>query len=403
VDTLSKRRKERDPDQPRGFDAPEFDEPEFIRKEVISFRAALVLLLWSLVAALVSFVVWLTVAGEGLGWYTGLIIAAGMGYMLRWILPALKVDISHFKKKEWFGTGALFFFSWLAFFILVMNPPIYDGVAPDLEIHITPSAQEPGGFVNITLIATDNIAVDHDSMVFAVYSPQGQQVASTEDLWLAVENDAGVWAWGFTPQENGTYRVEASVRDTGGGSLVGGAHERIQVVDFLVGDVVEVRMSGMDAQGVGHLTSTRDAITVHLPGDMDVYRAYLEVTRPDNTSAPVFLEFDEARSTAERQEWFAHPGFEGFAQGENRFRVVVEEHSTYYLELRFAGLGPMSAPLVTDEEYLVRIPDQGLLGDQMPELPDQRDPAVQPIPGPAPLVVLALLVGWIVWRRRRRG
>ncbi len=394
-------RRRRDPEEgPRGFDFPEFDEHEFIRKETISFRSALVLLAWSVVAAAVAFAAWWAIDSPKTGWYLGLLIAAGMGYLLRWILPLLKVDIAHFGKKDWFGTGALFFFSWLAFFILILNPPVYDGVAPDLEIHVTPSAQELGGEVNITLIATDNVAVDTGSIDFVLIGPDGSEQATTEDLWLAVDDPSGVWSWGFTPQEAGTYRVEATVKDTSQGTLMGGVHSIESEQEFVVGDVIGVTMSGMGEDGVGRLTSTRDAVTVHLPPEMDVYRAWLEVTRADNTTVPVHLAHDEERSDEERQEWFAQPSFDGFQEGENRFQVHVEEHSTYFLEKRFAGLGAMSAPLVSDESYTVVI-DGALLGDEVPDLPDERNPEVVPIPGPAPLVAVTLLLVAVTWLRRR--
>lgn len=401
MDPLARRRKDQE-EGPRGFDFPEFDEREFIRKETISFRSALTLLAWSIVAAVVSFVVWLLLANETMGWYVGLLIMAGMMYSLRWVLPILGVDTGHFGKKEWFGTGALFFFSWLAFFILIMNPPFFDGVEPELEIHVTPSAQEPGGVVDITLIATDNVAVDTNSIVFLVTAPDGSQRATEADLWAVVEDDTGVWAFNFTPEQEGTYRIQAEVSDATGGALVGAAHTAIVEVEFTVGPVVQLFMAGVDDEGVGRLTSPRDAVTVRLPPEMDVYRAWLENTHEDNTTARVYLEFDPDRSDEEYQEWFAQPAFNGFAEGRNTFRVHVEEHTTYFLGERFEQRGRIDAPLITEEAYSLVIPDPGLLGERVPDLPADRDPTIQPIPGPAGLlVVVASLIG-VHWLHRRR-
>ncbi len=397
---MSRRRK--DPEEgPRGFDFPEFDEKEFIRKETISFRSALVLLAWSLVAAIIGFVVWLAV-GVPTGWYAGLLIAAGMGYALRWLLPLMKVDIGHFGKKEWFGTGALFFFSWLAFFILMLNPPIHDGVAPEFEVHVTPSAQEAGGMVNITLIATDNVNVDPDTLEFTLTGPDGTALGDQNDFELVVDEIAAVWAWGFEPPQDGTYTIEATVSDSARGALISSVHTTTVDREFTVGEVLQVTMSGT-RDGVGHLTSTRDAVTVTMPAEIDVYQAWLEVTREDNATASVLLEHDAGRSDDEVQEWFAQPNFEGFAQGDNRFRVHVEEHNTYFLGERFEPLGPIPSALVSNQEYTVNIDSPALLGDHVPDQPDRRDPTIEPIPGTAPLMVIGLLLAALTWVRKKRG
>lgn len=395
-------RRRRDPEEgPRGFEYPEFDEKEFIRKETISFRSALVLLAWSLVAAIVAFVVWLAV-GVPTGWYAGLLIAAGMGYALRWLLPLLKVDNTHFGKKEWFGTGALFFFSWLAFFILILNPPIYDGVAPDFEVHVTPSAQEPGGTLNITLIATDNVNVDPDSLSFTLSAPDGTTLATEDDLLLVVDEIAAVWSWGFDPDQDGTYQIDASISDTAGGALINSVQTTTESHEFTVGEVLQVTMSGT-RDGVGHLTSTRDAVTVTMPAELDVYEAWLQVTREDNTTTAVLLEHDEERSDDDTQEWFAQPNFSGFAQGDNHFHVHVREHNAYYLGERFAPLGPIDATLVSSQSYTVNIESPALLGEHVPDEPERRDPSIEPIPGPAPIIVLVLLITGLAWLRKKRG
>ena len=56
----------------------------------------------------------------------------GMMFLLKWMLPVFKIDVSEYKRKDWLGHGATFFFSWLAFWILLLNPPFADLTSPTI-------------------------------------------------------------------------------------------------------------------------------------------------------------------------------------------------------------------------------------------------------------------------------
>src|SRR2546426_1806026 len=104
---------------------PEFDEVEFMHKEMRAAKATILVVLWTVPSALLSF--GLTVAGAPIvAFFAGI----GMMFLVKWIFPILKVDISQYKRKDWLGHGATFFFSWLAFWILLLNPPFADLTAP---------------------------------------------------------------------------------------------------------------------------------------------------------------------------------------------------------------------------------------------------------------------------------
>ena len=107
---------------------PEFDEVEFMKKEMGAARATIAVVLWTLPAAALSF--GLTIAGVAVvAFFAGI----GMMFLLKWVLPNLpffKVDTSEYKRKDWIGHGLTFFFSWLAFWILLLNPPFADLTNP---------------------------------------------------------------------------------------------------------------------------------------------------------------------------------------------------------------------------------------------------------------------------------
>lgn len=143
---------------------PEFDEVEFMKKEMRAAKATIIVVLWTLPSAALSY--GLTLAGIAVvAGFAGL----GMMFLLKWIFPLLKVDISAYKRKDWIGHGATFFFSWLAFWILLLNPPFADltnpvilGVAVD-GISLSPMCGQIFPEGNLTAVLTvragDNVGV----------------------------------------------------------------------------------------------------------------------------------------------------------------------------------------------------------------------------------------------------
>ena len=167
---------------------PEFDEVEFMHKEMRAAKATILVVLWTVPSALLSF--GLTVAGAPIvAFFAGI----GMMFLLKWIFPILNVDISAYKRKDWLGHGATFFFSWLAFWILLLNPPFADLTSPMI---LGVSATGSGGWVgcgggpltgiagrNVTVnvSASDNVAVAQVTVAVGSTSTNLNHVAGT--LW----------------------------------------------------------------------------------------------------------------------------------------------------------------------------------------------------------------------------
>jgi len=106
---------------------PEFDEVDFMRKEIAGAKAAVVTITWAFVGALVSFllyrVTWV------LAFFAGLFVFAGLLY----VMPLLGVRTSGFKRRDWAGHGGTYFFSWLAFWIILLNIPVSDITPPTID------------------------------------------------------------------------------------------------------------------------------------------------------------------------------------------------------------------------------------------------------------------------------
>ena len=120
--------------------------------------------IWAVPAALVS---WgLTVAGIAIvAFFAGL----GIMFLLKWIYPIVRVDTTQWKRRDWMGHGVTFFFSWLAFWILLLNPPFADLTNPVITGVTVDGRAVPGicgtltavpaGLHYLNVTAGDNVGV----------------------------------------------------------------------------------------------------------------------------------------------------------------------------------------------------------------------------------------------------
>lgn len=106
---------------------PEFDEVGYMRQEIAGAKAAVLTIAWAGAGAIVSYflysITWV------LAFFAGLFVFAG----LRYVMPILGVRTTGFKRKDWAGHAVTYFFSWLAFWILLLNVPAADITAPTLN------------------------------------------------------------------------------------------------------------------------------------------------------------------------------------------------------------------------------------------------------------------------------
>ncbi|MFQ5838850.1 MAG: hypothetical protein ACE5HJ_08750 [Thermoplasmata archaeon] len=161
-------RKKRKKEEEYHFKMPEFDEVEFMRKEVEGAKAAIATIAYALLVGLLSY--YLTLLGVAL-------IAVPLGFIalygLKYIYPLLKLDISKFDRKSWVGNGAIFLFAWLAFWVLLLNPPFLDisppvvhqakidGASPEVLGNLGQAVLPLGGnsSFEFLVLATDNVQV----------------------------------------------------------------------------------------------------------------------------------------------------------------------------------------------------------------------------------------------------
>jgi hypothetical protein len=120
-----KRRKE---EKKEVFKKPEFDEIEFMEKEISNTKVAMLTILFSFPIAVVSF--FITLGGLPAA---GFLVGVGSIFLLKYVYQFFNVDVERFETKDKLGNAAMFFFTWLAVWVLILNMPFSDLTSPTIS------------------------------------------------------------------------------------------------------------------------------------------------------------------------------------------------------------------------------------------------------------------------------
>ncbi|MBU4189538.1 MAG: hypothetical protein KJ886_00885 [Candidatus Thermoplasmatota archaeon] len=105
-------------DEEHEFKLPEFDEKEYMEKEVEDAKFSFIVMGYSVLMGVVSFLL-LTLSFE-VAFAVG--ILAGFG--LKFLPLPFGMDITKFDKKKWLGNGIMYILTWLAVLMILCNLPI---------------------------------------------------------------------------------------------------------------------------------------------------------------------------------------------------------------------------------------------------------------------------------------
>jgi hypothetical protein len=125
-----KRKKDKDAKEEYEFRPPDFDEKEFLRKELSDTKTMIWTVAYACAFGLAAGVLMLA-NSDLLG--VAFVIGIGGVVSLRYFYPIIKVDTKAFQKKNWLGNSATFFFTFLAIWVLVLNVPFTDHAKPGVE------------------------------------------------------------------------------------------------------------------------------------------------------------------------------------------------------------------------------------------------------------------------------
>ncbi len=125
-----KRKKEKKEEQEYEFKPPEFNEREFLQKELRDTRAAIISVGIAVLFGVVAGVV--TALSHGLVVVAFLIGLVGI-FLLKFFYNLLGIDISGFTRRNWAGTVVTYFFTFLAIWVLLINTPFVDLTNPGID------------------------------------------------------------------------------------------------------------------------------------------------------------------------------------------------------------------------------------------------------------------------------
>ncbi|HIH76396.1 MAG TPA: hypothetical protein HA343_03675 [Methanomassiliicoccales archaeon] len=201
-----KKRKEPEVKEEYNFTPPDFNEKEFLEKDITVTKTVLLSALLALVFGVVAYFT------TNLSFVIGLLIIVIGAVALKRIFEFLPVDLSALENKTWFGNGAMFFFLALGIWILLLNPPFGDTIDPqinDLEVwagelqYNRPYNNVPLGEVTFNATITDNGDLSKVEFAFTGADPQ------TFDM---VKGDDGRYefTYNFTVPDTYTFAVIAT-------------------------------------------------------------------------------------------------------------------------------------------------------------------------------------------------
>jgi hypothetical protein len=128
---MAKKRKKGKPEpEDYEFRPPDFDEKEFLQKEIRDSRTALTTIIYAICFGIVAGLI--SMMGANLAPVAFLVGIAGI-VTLKYFYSIVKVDTSELKKRNWAGNIGTYFFTFLAIWVLMLNMPFSDHAPPSVD------------------------------------------------------------------------------------------------------------------------------------------------------------------------------------------------------------------------------------------------------------------------------
>jgi len=175
---MAKRRKKEEAEEDYDYEFPEFDRKEYMLDEIRKGKCVYISVAIAPIFSVFALYVFRYSGHQAvLGFLVGL---AGLG-VLKTLFQIAGIEIDELGLKEWAMSAGMYFFTFLAIWVVLMNPPFSDFAPPELEDvviefeedgeiiaheYVQENISEENKEYNVTIIATitDNTEVDHESV-----------------------------------------------------------------------------------------------------------------------------------------------------------------------------------------------------------------------------------------------
>jgi len=211
---MAKKRKEKKDEEELDFKLPKFDEEKFLKKERRNIKTLFLSSLLGFVIALISLGFWTLLSESGLRWELVLLFGVFNASWVKYLFLRLNIDLTDFGKKGWFGSYAIYFFTWLIVLIILVNPPFYDDESPYVDVVVLPDVQELGGTVRIVAQIIDNVGVEKQDISFTLTDPDGSPISA--DFTFANNIFSYTHESPDNLTGNNTYTFKLTVKDVNG-------------------------------------------------------------------------------------------------------------------------------------------------------------------------------------------
>ncbi len=375
---MAKKRKEKTEEE-LDFKLPKFDEEKFLKREHRNIKTLFISFLFGSVIALISFSFWSLLSGSTFRWELILLLGVFNMPWLKYLFLKLDIDLTDFGRNGWFGSYAIYIFTWLIVLIILVNPPFYDEEKPRVDIVVLPGMQEPGGTVSIVAHIIDNVGVKKQDISFTLLDPDGKQIAADFTF------DDNIFRYTHESPDNltgdNTYTFKITAKDVSG-------HITEEEGSFRYSnDAIKL------AEPIGATIAPGPAVTystdIKFDVGSDVIRFYYTVD-----------DGDEINITKGDDFYVTSPKYEGWVKNKNvtvkSYAEVIYYFTNYPLQF--------NNTIVDYESYYFKVSDAIEIGGEKPpeiSLPGPR--YVGATPGFEVIVfILSLIVVALIFKYRKK-
>jgi len=163
-----KKVRQEEDDAEEEFGPPPFNEKEFYSSELELAKTTIAAALWGITIAFITAAIFALTNEFYIGLATGILAAL----VLKPLLDRLKIITRQLETMKWLGTFFTYFMCWVAFWVLLVNPPIMDLSPPQLRDR-TPEYQELGSPIRLSVEVLENSGLS--SLTAQITGPGGVQ------------------------------------------------------------------------------------------------------------------------------------------------------------------------------------------------------------------------------------
>jgi len=397
---MAKRKRNVDREEDKPFKLPKFNVEKFLKRERRNIRVTFWSAVFGILMALICFGFWALMGPEStLRWPLVLLVAIVDAIFLRSIFNWRRIDITDFVRKNWFSSYAIYFFTWLVIFIVLVNPPIYDDENPRVQLVVLPENQEFGGTVEIIAKITDNAGVEKSGITLTV---NGTVIDPSK---YAFENNIFKYVY-----EDDTINNETTIKFTLEVKDINGRETKLPEKSFTFSDSV------IDIVEPLHVTTppgpeAGPAADIKIKVNADVTRVYYTIDdgAPINVTKPEGSEY-----------YVTYPEYKGWPRNKNvtmkvyaekiySFDIVLDKIPSQMSEKEFLEYqekirsNTFNNTIVDSQIYYFQVADESGVGiKEPPTIPTPTIKVVQ-VPGFETLLfIIALIAVVLIFKYRKK-